>query len=112
MRLVFGILHSKCCGISVNEKRFALQRIPIFQLSKIHRQKYALIACFVPAYCILHVQLVSRLCQKAFDVRFRSRYQEVIDVSSCFLLDVLSMSFETIEQGTVVLVTAPIAWNS
>ena len=63
-------------------KGLTLQRVFIFQISKIHRQITVLIACFVQAYCVLHVQLVSRLCQKAFDVRFRSRHQEVVDVSS------------------------------
>ena len=32
----FGILHSECCGNSVNKEGFALQCVSIFQLSKIH----------------------------------------------------------------------------
>ena len=35
----FGILHSECCGNSVNKEGFALQCVYLFQLSKIPRQK-------------------------------------------------------------------------
>ena len=33
-----------------------MQRIPMFQLSKVNRQQSAFITCFVQAHCILHVQ--------------------------------------------------------
>ena len=79
---------------SVNVKRLALQRIPIFQLSKVHRQQSAFITCFVQTHCILHVQFVSCLRQKAFDVWFRSCHQKIINVSSCFLFDVFSTWFK------------------
>ena len=92
----FGILHSECCGNSMNEEGFALQCVSIFQFSEIHYQKSALIACFVQAYCILHVQLVFRLVPESV----RRSIQK--NVSSCFLLDVFSTWFETIEQVTVV----------
>ena len=86
----------------VNKERFALQCVSLFKLPEIHRQKSSFIACFVQAHCVLHVQLFFRLCKKAFDVRFRSSHQEVVDVSSCLLLDLFLTWFETIEQATVV----------
>ena len=56
-----GVLHSECRGNSVNKEGFALQRVSILNLSEIHRQKSAFIACFVQAHCVLYVQLVFRL---------------------------------------------------
>ena len=103
MGLVLAFSISKCCGNSVNEKRFSLQRVSVIQLSQIHFQKSTIVACFVQAHCILHVQFVSCLFQKAFDVRFWPCHQKVIDVSTCFLFDAFLTWFETIEQATVVL---------
>ena len=94
LRLALALFYSECCGNCVNEKRFALQRILMFKLSKVHRQRSAFITCFVQAHCIMHVQFVSCLCQKGFDVRFRSCDQKVIDVSSCCLIDVFSTWFK------------------
>ena len=96
-----GILHSKCCSNSMNKKGFALQCVSLFKFSEIHRQKSSFIAFVVQAYCVLHVQLVFCLCQEAFNVRFRSRHQEVVDVSSCLLFNLFLTRFETIEQATV-----------
>ena len=113
--LVDGCLaffHSECCGYSVNEKRFGLQRSPIFQLSKGHRQQSAFVTCFVQTHCILHVQFVSCLLQKTFDVRFRSCHQKIIDVSSCFLLDVFSTWFKNGGTSNRRVVIVPSPWNS
>ena len=103
MGLVLAFSIPSAVAIPLNMKGFALQCVSLLKLSEIHRQKSSFIACVVQAHCVLHVQLVLRLCQKAFDVWFRSRHQEVVDVFSCLLFDLFSTWLETIEQATVVL---------
>ena len=53
-----GVLHSACCGNSMSEERFALQRRPIFQLSKVHRQQSAFITCSVRCVFLLSPRCV------------------------------------------------------
>ena len=67
---------------------------------------------FVQAHCISHVQFVSCLLHsKTFFVRFWSCHLKVIDVSSCFLLDVFSKWFKSVEKNRRIVIVLPL-WNS
>ena len=98
----FGSITSMCRDHSLNDDRIALQGVPFVQLANFLRQQCAFVNCFARTHCVLHVQFVSCLLQKTFHVLFRSRHQGVIDMLSCFLRDVLSKWFTSVEDGTVV----------
>ena len=68
----FAILH-------LNEKRIALQRIPFVQRANVHRH----LSAFVASLCANALHPAGPAC-----LALPLRYQEVIDVPSCFLLDV------------------------
>ena len=67
--MVTEVLHSECCGNSLNEEKFALEQIPMFQLSNVHCQQCAFITCSVQMHCILHVQFVTCLLRSGFATR-------------------------------------------
>ena len=99
----FGVLHSKCRGNAVNEKRLPLQRktrLPAFENSppKVCPDRLFFTSALHPACSSL-----SRACARRRPTFGSSSVtRRSIDVSPCFLLNLFSTWFQTIEQATVV----------